>query len=133
MLYDGSSGLSPASTLVPQVATGAVTGVSIDLSGFESATVVINLGTFGGTTPGANIRIQESDDGSVWGNVGPEDLIGGALPAFDTSNDAAVIRRGYSGSKQFLRVTIPSVSGTSPTIPISALVLRGDARTQPVT
>lgn len=124
--------VSPASSIVAQAVTATVNGTGVDLQGFESADVLIDLGTFAGTTPTATIQIQESDDNSTFTAVAAADLIGGALPAtIDPTNDVALYERGYIGTKRYIRVAVTAVTGTSPSLPMSAVVVRGHARSKP--
>lgn len=118
--------ISPASTMVPQTVTGAVNGTGVDLQGFDSAVFSVNIGALtGSATPVINVRAEESDDNSTFTAVAAADLDGGLLAAVATGADATVQKRGYLGSKRYVRVAVPSVSGTSPSAPISASVIRG--------
>lgn len=126
------SNISPAASLAPQVAEATADGAAVDLLGFMSATVLVHLGNFGGTTPTATVKIQSSPDSSDWTDVAAGDLIGGALPALTGANDTTIYRRGYRGTARYLRVIISAVAGTDPTLPISATVVRGLPRHAPI-
>jgi len=133
MTRDLYSNISPATSLAPQVATATGDGAAVDLTGFESATVLLTLGNFGGTSPTATVKIQSSPDNSAWTDVAAADLIGGALPSLTGSNDSTTYSRGYRGDVRYLRVIISAVGGTDPTLPVSAVVVRSHARENPAT
>ncbi|MFC4768736.1 hypothetical protein [Effusibacillus consociatus] len=125
--------VSPAQSIRAQAVAAVLNGTGVNLSGYESATILIDLGTFAGTTPTATIKIQESSDDATYTDVAAADLLGGALPAtIDTTNDETVYKRGYIGSKKFVRVIVSSIAGTGASLPMSAVVVRGHARHMPV-
>lgn len=125
--------INPVQSIAPQAVTAPIDGAIVDLKGFLGATVIIDVGTFAGTSPSATIKIQESADGTEWSDVAAEDLLGGALPTIDTTNDTQVIHRGYIGTKRYLRVSVTDVSGTSASLPMSAMVVRHHKRYEPAT
>lgn len=121
------------SSIAAQAIAAAVNGVGVDLANFNSATVILDLGTFAGTTPTATIQVQESDDNVTFTAVADAELIGGVLPAtIDTTNDLTVYKRGYNGIKRYLRVAVTAVTGTGPSLPASATIVRGHARKYPI-
>lgn len=128
---DLASHVNAVSSITPRSATAVVNGAGVDQSSYESMTVLIDLGVFAGTTPSATIEIQESDDNSAFAAVAAANLIGGALPTIDTTTDEQVLERGYRGSKRYLRVAITAISGTGPSLPISAVVVRGNPSNVP--
>lgn len=133
-LYDKATKVAPVSTLAPQAVTAAVNGATVDLQNFEAATVVFNLGAFTGTTPTATLDIQDSPDGAVWTSVVAANLIGGALPAAAAvipANTPALVKRGYIGIQRYLRACVTAVSGTTPSLLLSAHVTREMPRTLP--
>lgn len=124
--------IAPVSSIAPQEASAAVDGDSADLQHFNAAQVLIDLGAFAGTSPTATIVIEESDDDVTFTTVAGSDLEGGALPAFDGTNDAQLHERAYKGSARYVRVALTAVGGTSPVIPIAALIVRGQPTQAPV-
>lgn len=134
MTQDLYNSLSAIDTLRAQAFTATANGTGIDLKGYESALVVADIGTFGGTSPTATLRVEESDDDSTYTAVADADLVGGANSlAITTANDVALWTRGYIGDKRYIRAAISAIGGTSPSLPLSAVVLRGHARHLPVT
>ena len=131
-IRDLYNNVSPATSLSARAVAAAVNGAGVDMQGFDSADILIDLGTFAGTTPTATIQIQESDDNTNFTAVAAADLIGGALPAsIDTTNDETLYERGYIGSKRYIRVAVTAVGGTGPSLPMSAVVVRGHAKSKP--
>jgi hypothetical protein len=131
-MEDMYNSIGLTSSIRAQAVTAAVNGAGVELANFNSATVVFDLGTFAGTTPTATIKIQESDDNVTFTDVAAADLIGGALPGIDATTDETVYKRGYIGIKKYVRVIVSAIAGTSPSLPMSAVVIRGHARTYPV-
>jgi hypothetical protein len=132
-MKDIKSDLGVSQSIAPQAVTATTNGTGIDLQGFNAALAVIDLGTFGGTTPTATIAIQESADNSTFTDVANADLLGGdQLAEIDTSNDVAVYKRGYKGTKRYLRVAVTAIGGTSPSLPMAAQIIRGHANDAPV-
>lgn len=112
---------NPALSLEAKSYTATANGTAVDCSGYDEATWLINAGTFGGTSPTADLKIQESaTSGGTY-----TDITGAAFTQITTSNDVAVYlgRCRVSPSKPFQRAVI-TVGGTSPTCLLSAEVLR---------
>lgn len=129
-LYTAQSAIN---SLRAAARTATANGTAADLKGYEAALVVIDLGTFAGTTPTATLQVQESDDNSTYTVVAAADLQGGALAGIDTTNDEQLHVRGYLGTKRYLRVAITAIAGTTPSLPCSASIVRGHARHAAVT
>lgn len=110
-------------SLAPASRTATANGTGVDLRGFESATVVIEAGAAGGTTPSFTFEVQESDDDSTYTAVADADLMGDDEPVVTAA--AAPVKIGYRGTKRYLRAAITAVSGTSPTLLCAASVVRG--------
>lgn len=123
---------SPTVSLTPALVTATVNGTGVDLSGYRAAAFLIALGVFGGTGPSATIQIQDSPDNSVWTPVSAANLAGGGLvPGITAANANTMIRRGYLGLQRFVRVAVTAIAGTSPSLPLCAIVLLDDAQKQP--
>lgn len=128
-MRDLYNSLAPAQSIVPQAITATANGTGVDLSGYEAADILIDLGTFAGTSPTATVKIQESSDNSTFTDVATADLLGGAGSiAVDTTNDAQIHERSYIGDLQYVRVIVSAIGGTSPSLPMGASVVRGLAR-----
>ena len=126
---DLKSHINVAQSLVPTSRTTTANGTGVDLTGFDAATVVLDLGAIGGTTPSFTFAVQESSDNSTYTAVAAADLDSGQ-PAAATAG-GAISEIGYRGIKRYLRVAITAASGTSPTLVCSATVVRGKPRKLP--
>ena len=130
---DLSSFVDPVKSLEAVNVTAAVDGVGVDLQGFESAAIVVDVGLQTGTvTPTINQVIEDSPDNSVWTAVVAAELDGGLLPAIVAATDKTIYKRGYKGAERYVRYSVSSVSGTAPEAPISAVVVRGNPARIPV-
>lgn len=126
---DLSQVLAPVKSITPQAVTAALNGTGVDLQGYESAVVLLDLGTFAGTTPTATIQIQESSDNTTFTAVAAGDLVGGGqLATIDTTNDLTLYERGYVGSKRYVRGAVTAIAGTGPSLPMAVTVVRGTPR-----
>jgi len=125
----------------PVAATADQNG-TVDLNGYNAASIVFNLGAEGITLSGTDkiaATIQHSDDNSTWVAVGasdiiiPKGIVATGLAAPDTNGvvftaDAnakipAVFGVGYRGAKRYLKA-IADYSGTHGTAtPVSALAI----------
>lgn len=133
---DGKSEVSVASTLLPAVYEAVASGTSVDLAGFDAATVIITAGaiTSSDGTPSFPFEVQHAPDSAgspgSWGPVPDAELIG-AEPTIVAANDEAVHVVGYTGINRWLRVSIvATVGGTNPELPAAAVVVRQKGRKQ---
>lgn len=112
-------------SLAPAARTASANGSGVDLANFASATVAFVVGTItdGTHTP----SVEESDDNTTFTAVAAADLIGSlAALASDTNQ-----RVGYRGSKRYVRA-VSTVAGATTGGVYAGVVIRGDARKQPV-
>jgi hypothetical protein len=133
MSRDLQNNVSAVQSLAPAARTATADGAAVDLANYGSAMVVIDAGTAAGTNPSFTFEVQESDTTTSgdFTAVAAADL-DGTEPVITTANDVAVYEIGYRGIKRYLRVTIEAVAGTdTPTLPCTALVLRGSPRVAP--
>jgi hypothetical protein len=149
MIRDLANNVSAAYTLTPAVRNADATGTSVDLQGFRSAAIFMQVGV-GGITFDATNRLdmvmEHSDDGTTWTPVVQADLNvlqtggvagtvtgSGIVRVFNTAHAAASFTEiGYIGGRRFVRVT-SDFSGTQATgTPIAVLVVRGDPINAPV-
>lgn len=136
--------LIPIESIVPAVVTADTNGTGVDLRGFDSAMVVVNVGQSGDTLSGAvkiELELEESDDDSTYTDVADSDLgvyVAGTNDGCfgvidDAAEDAAVYFTTYRGSKRYIRPVI-NVTGThSNGTPIGAEVIKGHPHGQPLT
>ena len=99
--------------VAPSVKSAAADGAVIDLSGFDSALIVLNTGAIAGDGD-FSAKLQESDTATPgdFSDVDAADQLGG-FPATLAAN--AAYRVGYIGSKRkrFIRVVLTKAGGTS--------------------
>lgn len=112
----GSAGITPAAK------TTTSNGSSVDLSGYNSALVVLTVGTItdGTHTP----KLQECDDNSTWADVAAGDLEG-TFAALASSTSQYI---GYKGHKRYLRVVVTVTGSPSTGGVYGAAVIKGQAQ-----
>ncbi len=109
-------------------------GADVDLQGFEGAVAIAEVGLIGGTsTPTFPLALQHApDDGTgaagTYADVPAGDLEGTQPSDIVAATDQSTVSLGYHGSNRFLRWQVGAVTGTSPTLQISAGVVRAWAR-----
>jgi len=135
-MKDLANSIAVVSTLDPDTRTADANGTGIDLQGFESATVVAQVGAEGITLSSSNkieIVLQHSDDDSTYTDVtSSTDVVDGTVDSngiFVTLDDNAeapsIHTIGYVGGKRYIRVEL-DYSGTHGTgTEISACVIKG--------
>lgn len=119
------------------------TPAAIDLQGFNSAEIVLLVGTGGITFSGTNkveFKLTHSDDDSTYDAVDAGDVLGissvgagGIVKALTAAHaDPAAYRIGYVGGRRYLKL-LADFSGTHGTAtPIGAVVIKGHPSTSPV-
>lgn len=122
------------------------TPISVDLRGFESAVVLINVGAGGITFDSTNrvdFILSHSNDGTTWDVATAADVqmpagqslgAGGvvrSLAAAKAAADTAPTEIGYIGARRFIRL-LADFSGTHGAgTSMSALVVRGHPHVSP--
>ena len=131
----------------PVVATADVTSSAIDLKGFDSAVVDILVGVGGitfTTTNKVEFLLTHSKDDVTYTAVTADDVrlgagadatvgTGGIVRSLTAAHAAAsAVKVGYIGPNRYLKVTA-DFSGTHATgTPITVLVIKGNAQSEPV-
>lgn len=132
-LYDS---VSVVAALVPNVVNDDTDGLgtAVDLQGYETALVIVNVGISGDTLSGSvfhSFSLQESDaSGSGFADVAAAGIEGSAQPTVidDAAEDPAVIVWGYKGAKRYLKV-VDNTTGTHTVgTPVGAVVVKGRPR-----
>lgn len=127
-MRDLANNIGVALALSPAVQAATIKGNAIDLTGFESAALVVNTGAIA-SAGDYTAKMQESDtttDGDFT-DVAAANLVG-SLPASLAAD--SVYRQGYVGSKKYIRVVVTKNGGTS--IAAGAVVVKGNAHSRPV-
>lgn len=130
-MRDLKSNIKPTTSIAPQSLTATANGTGIDVKGYDSAAVVFNSGVIGGTTPSFTFAVQESDDNSAFTDVAALNLAGTSPVVTTTSAGIAWV--GYKGNKRYIRAVAKTVSGTSPTLLATAIVVLGNPSNMPTT
>jgi hypothetical protein len=107
-----------------------VNGTGVDLANFDAAVVLIDAGAIVGAAASLTFEVQHSDDNAAFTAV-PDGELDGAEPVITAANDDQIHKIGYKGIKRYLRVSITAKAGTTPTMPVSASVVRGKPRVRP--
>lgn len=126
-MKDLYSKVSLVQSLGAVVLSATSTGAAIDLSGYNSAVLVVNTGAIAGAGD-FTAKLQESDTTTSgdFTDVAAADLRG-ALPA--TLAADSVYKLGYIGRKKYVRHVITKNGGTS--IAASATVVKGHPELAP--
>ena len=134
--------LGAALAIPPATYSADNTPAAVDLSGFESAMIAIQVGVGGitfDTTNKVEFKLTHSDDDSTYTAVAATDVLGvasvgtgGIVKALTAAHASAdVTNIGYIGGKKYIKL-LPDFSGTHGTgTPIAALVVKGNARSRP--
>ena len=127
--------------LNPVVATSAKTSSTIDLQGYNAASVVFAVGLSGDTLSGSlywTLSLQDSPDNSTWTAVPATALSagvdGGSATAVlnTTSSDRQAYSFGYIGGQRYLQAVATPTGSVSAGVPIGIVALRGTAGYKPV-
>ena len=96
--------LSPKATIATPT-----NGTSVDMSGFEGALIIYNVGVVAGAPV---VILQESDDDSAFTTVAAGDQSTDMPAALSTSLDVAVYSAAYLGGKRYIRPRVDDVGTT---------------------
>lgn len=142
-MRDIASILGFAHAIPPAAYNADNTPPAIDLLGFETAVIVIEVGVGGISFSGTNkveFKLTHSADGTDYEAVTADDLVGvesvgtgGIVHALTAAHaDPSITKVGYIGDRRFLKL-LADFSGTHGTAtPISAIVVKGSPRLAPV-
>lgn len=109
-------------SLKPAARTASANGTGVDISSYEGAMAVIDVGAW--TDGSHTFELQESDDDSTYTAVAAADLQGTEPVVDGAPDDDQIYELGYLGSKRYLRVAT-TVSGTTTGAVYSASIVRG--------
>ena len=120
-MKDLSNNISPAVSLPAAVRTAAANGTGVDLQGYESATVLVDVGAEGDTLSSSvhfEVSLEESDDNSTFTDVAQASIIDGTIASGgiflkldgttggDPDTTGGIFRVGYVGNKMYIRVVL---------------------------
>jgi len=123
--------------LNPVVSTTTKTSSTIDLQGFNSASIVFSLGQSGDTLSSSlywTLSLQESNDNVTYTAVtSAETSAGVASVAVNTTTaDKTTYSFGYIGGSRYLQAVATPTGSVSSGVPIGVIALRGNAAYKPV-
>jgi hypothetical protein len=108
--------------------TTTQTGAGVDTFGYNSAALVLEVGTVSGTTPTLDVKVQDSADNSSFADVS-----GLTLTQITASNNSQILQidglnSSYNGvaRRRYLRV-VGTIGGTTPSFDFGAELLLGRA------
>ena len=81
-MKDLSNNISPAVSLAAATRTAAANGTGVDLQGYESATVLVDVGAEGDTLSSSvyfEVSLEESDDDSTYTDVAQASIVDGTI------------------------------------------------------
>ena len=142
-MKDMSNSVATAVSIKNAVKTSAENGTGVDLQGYESATVFVDVGAEGDTLSSSvhfEISLEHSDDNSSFSDVAQADIVDGTISGSgiwlkldgtaggnpDTAGD--IFRVGYRGGKRYIRVVLAKTGTHSTGTSIGAFVMKGHAR-----
>lgn len=132
--------LKEVSVLHPVVVTATATYTDIDLAGFNSCILLIDVGVDAGSGLSSSHKLvytlQDSADGVTYADVETADMIdltvasGVVLTIDSTDEDNTLYKLGYIGGKRYLQL-VGTETGTV-SCPISITLIKGDPANAPV-
>ncbi len=141
-MRDLISNIGLAFAIPPATYNADNTPPAVDLLGFSSAVIAIQVGVGGITFDGANkvqIKLTHSDDNTTYDAVTQDDVqgvaveSGGIVRSLVAEHAAATaVKVGYVGNRRYIKL-LADFSGTHGAgTPISALVIKGNPANRPV-
>lgn len=142
-MYDLSNSISPAISLAAAVRSAAANGTGVDLQGYESATILVDVGAEGDTLSGSvyfEVSLEHSDDNSTFTDCAQADIIDGTIASGgiflkldgtaggDPDTAGLIYRVGYVGGKRYVRVVLAKTGTHTNGTPLGAMVVKGHAR-----
>jgi hypothetical protein len=141
-MHDLYNNLGVVEAIAPDTYDADTTPAAIDLLGFDSAVIALQIGAGGITFTGTNkieFVLSHSDNGVDFAPVTDADVLGadgiasGIIVALTAAHASPTTHRfGYIGEKRYLKL-LADFGGTHATgTPIAATVIKGNARSRPV-
>ena len=116
-------------TIRPVTATATQTGSDVDTKGYNSAAVVLEVGTVSGTTPTLDVKVQEcATSGGTY-----TDISGATFTQVTATDNSQILRiEGLGTSRQRYLKVVGTIAGTSPSFAFGVEILLGRAFREPV-
>ena len=145
-MRDLYSNLKTTQVLAPALYDADQNSDPVDLQGFDSCMLLVNVGAAGVTlseTDKIELEVEEADDkvSGPWTDVNPVDLAksaagtnGGCFAVIDNAgDDSAVYATAYRGHKRYCRVVVNFIGTHGTGTPIGVTALLSHAQVAPVT
>jgi len=139
-MKDLYNNITAESVLHAIVVSATATYTDIDLAGYNSCVLLIDIGVDAGSGLGSShnlvFTLQDSEDGTTYANVETADMIdltvssGVVLTVDDTDKDNTLYKIGYVGGKRYLQLVCTETGTCS--VPISIIALKGHPLDAPV-
>jgi hypothetical protein len=141
-MYDLANNVATVLCLKPLIIDADTNGAGVDLAGYESAILVVNVGIEGDTLSGSvywDITIQHSDDNSTFTDCTDADITNGTIAADgiwlkldgttggDPDSTGLYSHVGYIGGKQYIRGQADATGTHSTGTSIGMCVIKGNA------
>ena len=142
-MKDLSNNIVPVVSLAAATRTAAANGTGVDLQGYESATVLVDVGAEGDTLSSSvyfEVSLEESDDDSTYTDVAQASIVDGTIAAGgiflkldgttggNPDSAGGIFRVGYVGNSRYIRVVLAKTGTHSNGTPLGAMVVKGHAR-----
>ncbi len=142
-MKDLYSGLKITSLTVSAVNNSDLESDTIDLQGYESLMLVVDMGNSADTLNGSNtiqLEVEDSPNDSDWTDCADADLHNyidgsndGTFGVIDAAGEDSInFKTGYKGDKRYVRVVINFTGTHSTGTPISILAIQSNPRLAPV-
>lgn len=116
-------------TIRPVTATATTTGSAVDTKGYNSAAVILEVGTVSGTTPTLDVKLQEcATSGGTY-----TDVSGAVFTQVTATGNSQILRIEDLGvtRKRYLKA-VGTIAGTTPSFAFGVEILLGRAFREPV-
>lgn len=135
---DLASDIKLTQVVVPAVKTTTTTSSAIDTAGYESLTVLFDMGNSGDTLSGTlywTLSLTECDtSGGSYTAVADADIVGGTNSyVIDApAEDSLAVKFGYIGNKRYVKGVATATGSHSSGTPIGIVAILGHAQNAPV-
>ena len=142
-MKDLSNNIVPVVSLAAATRTAAANGTGVDLQGYESATVLVDVGAEGDTLSSSvyfEVSLEESDDNSTYTDVAQASIVDGTISSGgiflkldgtangNPDSTGGIFRVGYVGNSRYIRVVLAKTGTHTNGTPLGAMVVKGHAR-----
>jgi hypothetical protein len=142
-MYDLSNKIATGISVKSAVISSNTTGSGVDLDGYNSAVMIVNVGAEGVTLSGSvyfEVAIEHSDDNSTFTACTQANIVDGTIASSgifykidgsgegDPDTTGKIYRVGYVGGKRYIRGVITKTGTMATGTPLGVFVIKGNAR-----